>query len=246
MTDISAIVTAHSESVLAGPTMRSAEAAIAAAEAAGFSVERLIGLDTPTAPCRAYFESSAFDGWRRLSFAFRDQGLARNALAEAASGRWIAFLDADDLWSENWLAEAARRLQRAETEGLRAIAHPELNWVYGGNANVMVKIEQDEAPFHPYIMYFKNYYDALAMAPREAHIEHPYAMRDLPQGFAFEDMQWNIETMAAGWRHVVAPDTIVFKQRRAASQTVQAGARGVTIRDLDVMRIENVLRLGRT
>ncbi len=42
--DISVIVTAHNETVVAGPTVLSAEAACRAAEAGGFSVERLIVL----------------------------------------------------------------------------------------------------------------------------------------------------------------------------------------------------------
>ena len=34
-----------------------------------------------------------------------DLGRVRNALVPRATGRYIAFLDADDLFSENWLAE---------------------------------------------------------------------------------------------------------------------------------------------
>ena len=52
--DITVAVTAHSESVVAGPTMRSAETAIRAAEAEGFRVERLIGLDAPSDGFRSF------------------------------------------------------------------------------------------------------------------------------------------------------------------------------------------------
>lgn len=246
MSDISAIVTAHSETVLSGPTMRSADAAIRRAETAGYRVERLIGLDAPSEGCRAYFESPRFDDWRRLTLDCRDQGKARNALAAEASGRWLAFLDADDLWSENWLTEAAAALAAAEAKGERAIAHPELNWIFDRHANVLVKVDQDDPLFQPYAFCFRNYYDALAMAPKAAHLEHPYADRDIARGFAFEDMQWNVETMAGGWRHRVVRDTIIFKRRREASQTIQASQRGVVIRDLDAMRVDRIADLGRS
>lgn len=242
MTDITAILTAHSETVLAGPSMQSADAAIAAAEAAGFTVERLIGLDNATDACRAFFEQDAFAAWRRVEMAFKDQGKARNALAREAAGRWIAFLDADDLWSENWLAEAARHL--AEAGEAKVIVHPELNWIFEKQASILAKTPQDDPLMLPHYLYFANYYDALAMAPRAAHVDHPYADRDLGAGFALEDLQWNIETMAAGWRHVVATDTIIFKRRREMSQNIRASQRAAVIRDLEVMRIDRVAALG--
>lgn len=243
MTDITAIVTAHSETVLAGPSMASAEAAIAQAEAAGFAVERLIGLDSATEACRSYFSQEAFAAWRRVEFSFRDQGQARNALVREATGRWIAFLDADDLWSENWLIEAARLLVAAGED--RIVVHPELNWFFEKQASILVKVPQDDPLMLPHCLYFANYYDALAMAPREAHLDWPYADRDLGAGFALEDLQWNIETMADGWRHVVARDTIVFKRRREMSQNIRASQRAAVIRDLDAMRIDHVAHLGK-
>ena len=40
-----------------------------------------------------------------------DLGRVRNALLPDTDGAFIAFLDADDLFSENWLAEGLRRGQ---------------------------------------------------------------------------------------------------------------------------------------
>lgn len=245
MTDISAVLTAHGETVLAGPTMRSAEAAIARAEQAGLTVERLVGMDNATPECRAFFANPEHDAWTKLDFAFRDQGKARNALAAAATGRWIAFLDADDLWSENWLVEAAKAMRAAEAAGERAVIHPEINWVFDKNANVIVNMDSDDPLFEPRFFYFRNFYDALALAPREAHLAIPYADRDLPKGYAFEDMQWAVETVAAGYVHRIARDTIIFKRRRTESQTTRASHRGVVIRPLDAMRVDRVDALSR-
>ena len=240
MTDISAILTAHAETVLAGPTMRSAEVAIARAEEAGLTVERLIGMDNATPACRAYFDNPEHAAWRKIAFSFKDQGKARNALAEAATGRWVAFLDGDDLWSENWLVEAAKTMRAAEDAGERAIVHPEINWVFDKNANTIVNMASDDPLFEPRFFYFRNFYDALALAPRQAHLEIPYADRDMPTGYAFEDMQWGVETVAAGYKHRVARDTIIFKRRRSESQTTRASQRGVVIRPLEAMRIDRV------
>jgi hypothetical protein len=241
--DITLAVTAQSETVVAGPTMRSAEFAIRAAEAEGFRVERLIGLDAPSDDCRAFFSQPRFGEWKTVELEMRELGRTRNALAELAAGRWIAFLDADDLFSENWLAAAARRLVQAEQEGGRAIVHPELNWFFDGAAHTLCKTEQDDPLFAPQYFYFSNYYDSLCMAPRSAVLEIPYTTRDLNDGFGYQDWQWNIETMAAGWRHVVARDTVIFKRRRDDSLVVQNHHRQAMIRAVEPMAIDRVSRL---
>jgi hypothetical protein len=243
--DLTVAVTAHSETLVAGPTMRSAEAAIRNAEAAGLRVERLIGLDAPSADCRTFFSQPAFAAWKISEFELCDQGAARNALAKIAAGRWIAFLDADDLFSENWLVRAAERLAQAAEAGDKVIVHPEINWIFDTAQFVFAKPAQDDPIFTPYYFYITTYYDALCMAPRESHIKTPYAPRDIAAGFAYEDWQWNVETMAAGWRHVIAKDTIVFKRLRDTSQGVQSRQRQTLIRDIEPMAIDRIMDLGR-
>jgi hypothetical protein len=242
--DITLALTAHSETVIAGPTMRSAEAAIRAAEAEGLSIERLIGFDTCTEECRTYFSSPAFARWEVAEFGFRDQGRTRNALARVAKGRWLAFLDGDDLFSENWLVEAARLLETARKAGKRIIVHPELNWGFDADQFVLTKPAQDDPLFTPYYFSITNYYDALCVAPCEVWLDHPYAHRAIPDGFAYEDWQWGIETMAAGWHHVVAENTVIFKRRRDSSQTHQSSNRMACIRAVEAMAIDRVLTLG--
>ncbi len=242
--NITVALTAHSETVVAGPTMKGAEAAIRLAEIDGLRVERLIGFDTPTDDCRDFFSQPAFSDWKTIEFRFRDQGQTRNALAEIATGRWIAFLDADDMYSENWLVASARLLAEAEQIGERVIAHPELNYVFDGGTFVFTKPAQDDPLFTPYYFFVTNYYDALCMAPRETFMETPYAVREISGGFAYEDWQWNIETMAAGWRHVIARDTIIFKRRRDASQTHESRGGGALIRCVAPMAINKVMALG--
>lgn len=237
MNEISAIVTLHAEFILAGPTLRSAEQAIAAAERSGLKVERVIGLDRPTEETRTFARAFAGDRWRVQEVDCGDQGAARNAYAGSSEGEWIAFLDGDDLWSENWLVKAA---EKARDRGEKAIVHPELNWFFGRQNAIHVNVDQDDPLFDPRFYHYRSLYDALSFAPRDAHLEVPFAQRDLDRGYAFEDMQWSIETMLAGYRHVVAPDTIIFKRRREGSQNAIAGARGVAIRDLPILQIEQL------
>ncbi len=240
--DLTVIATAHAETVVAGPTMRSAEAAIAEAKAAGFTVERLLVYDTPSDECRAYF--SQFTDWKTFEFEFADQGKTRDAAILEATGHWVALLDGDDLFSENWLLGALKLLQEADAQNRRVIVHPELNWVFDAGEYVFIKTGQPHPLFCGYYFSQANYYDALCVAPRQAWLEHGYAHRAVKDGFAYEDWQWGLETMAGGWEHVTAPNTIIFKRRRDSSQTHESRSHTVTIREIDATAIDNVLTLG--
>jgi hypothetical protein len=243
-TDLTVVVTAHDETAVCGPTMRAADLAVEAARARGFSVQTIIGLDAPTEDTSAYFHQPHFDHWERRVLQERELGRVRNALVPECEGRYIAFLDADDLFSENWLAEGVATLDAAAERGARAIAHPELNVVFDGTKVIHVNIDQTSPLFTPHYLYFRHYYDSLCMAPREAHLEIPYVIRDVPNGLSYQDFQFTIESLEAGWQHVVVRDTIIFKRRRDVSLVTESNLRKSLVRALPAMAIDRIRGLG--
>jgi glycosyltransferase involved in cell wall biosynthesis len=245
MTDLTLIVTAHDETVVAGPTMRSADLAVAAAREGGFTVQPIIALDAATEATTAYFGQPRFDHWERRVLHEGDLGRVRNALVPDVDGDYIAFLDADDLFSQNWLAEALATVKAGESRGERLIAHPELNVLFDRNRAVSRNIDQDSPLFTPYFFYLRNYYDSLCLSPREAHLAVPYSPRDIPNGLSFQDFQFSIETMSRGWKHVVVKDTIIFKRRRDFSLMVENQSRKTLVRSLPEMAIDRVRDLAK-
>jgi len=243
MSDLTLIVTAHSETLVAGPTMRSADAAVAAARERGFSVQTIIALDRATEKTTDYFNQRRFDHWERWVMDEGDLGRVRNALVPDTSGDYVAFLDADDIFSENWLAEAMVTCRAGEERGEKLIASPELEILFDRNLAVTRNLEQDSPLFTPYFLYLRGYYDSLCVSPREAHLEVPYVSRDIPNGLAFQDFQYAIETMSRGYKHVTVKDTIIFKRRRDASLVTESQARRAIIRSLPEMRIDRVRHL---
>jgi hypothetical protein len=242
--DLTVIVTAHDETSVSGPTMRAADLAIEAARERGFTVQAIIGLDAPTEATSTYFHQPRFDHWERLVLHERDLGRTRNALVPQCDGRYVAFLDADDLFSVNWLAEGVAALDAAAERGEQAIAHPELNVVFDATKTIYVNIDQRSPLFTPEYLYVRHYYDSLCMAPRAAHLEIPYVTRDVPNGLSYQDFQFTIETLAAGWQHMVVRDTIIFKRRRDESLVTESNIRKSLVRALPAMAIDRIRELG--
>jgi hypothetical protein len=243
-TDLTVVVTAHNETAVCGPTMDSGDRAVEVARERGYTVQTIIGLDAPSEATHAYFHQPCFDHWERRIHQERDLGRVRNALVPQTEGRYIAFLDADDLFSENWLAEGVAALDAAAERGVRAIAHPELNVVFDGLNTLMLSTDQTSPLFTPHYLYVRHFYDSLCMAPRDAHLAIPYQELDIPHGLAYEDFQWTIETMTAGWQHLVVKDTIIFKRRRDFSLVTESNRRKTIVRALPAMAIDRVRDLG--
>jgi glycosyltransferase involved in cell wall biosynthesis len=217
---ISVVLTAHREGVLAGPTIASLEAALARAAAAGLpGIEVVAVLDRPDADTAALV-AAALPAARRLVLDAGDPGVARNAGIAAAAGCFVALLDGDDLWSENWLAEAWG-LVSARPD---AIAHSELNLTFGAERSLWWHVDSEGPLFDPAYLDWANYWDAMTLARREVHLRFPYRPNDLALGFGHEDWHWNLVTLAAGHPHKPVPGTLHFKRRRHGSQLHKANA----------------------
>lgn len=227
MSDVSAILTGHREGMLAGASLRSLVDAVAHARAEGLVVEVMVVLDKADDPTRTALGVASDLGARVREVSYGDHGLVRNDAVQHADGDYVAFLDADDLWSENWLVEAHRLCATAPGE---VIAHPELNWFFDQQHNLYFLPDQTDPEFDLAFLRVQNCWDALCMAPLSAYAEVPHSRRALGEGYAYDDWHWNLETLLAGYTHRVAPDTIIFKRRRRSSQFTAARDAGVMTR----------------
>jgi len=217
---VSAILTAHGEGAMASVSYRSMMEACDYAEARGITIEKIIVLDKPDTFTQAVFEELD-DDIVVIETDFGDQGLVRNLAVEKASGKFIAFIDGDDLWSENWLYDAAVYLSDKPES---TIAHPEFNWFFQGVSSILITVDQEDPLFAEDFLRFGNYWDAMCMTHRNTHLSHPYCLRRIKDGFAFEDWHWNCQTYEAGCVHKIVEDTIHFKRRRENSQTLEASS----------------------
>lgn len=196
------------------------EQTIEFARRAGLTVEGLIVLDRPDAATRLQF--SGFDSrYRVLLTDHGDPGKARNSAVENACGRFVGFLDGDDLWSPNWLSEAHRF---CDPEPDVMIAHSEINVIFGRERLMWWHVDSRDPTFDPDFLRYDNYWDAMSFGARAIYAKYPFVETDLRRGFGHEDWHWNCLTLGAGIDHRPVEGTVHFKRRRPGSQSARANA----------------------
>lgn len=214
--DISVVLTAHREGVLAGATANCARRAIArVSDDLGLSCEVILVLDRANEVTSTVLEN-AFDG-QALTVVRTDEGdpgQSRNAGIRVARAPVVSFLDGDDLWSENWLTEGWNLIERRPD----CIGHSACNMVFGNERNLWWHIDSEGPLFNSEYLSWANYWDAMTIARTEIYRRFPFRKNDLKLGFGHEDWHWNAWTVAEGVPHKPVSETMHFKRRRSGSQ----------------------------
>ena len=227
--EISVILTAHAEGILAGPTARSADIAITNfTEGTGKSVEIIIVLDKASQTTRDVLTGKFGEIATILETEEGDPGQTRNRGIEISSAPYATFLDGDDLWSSNWLVEAWKACSARPD----AVFHSHCNVVFGSERNVWWHVDSESDALDPTYLIWSNYWDAMSFARTELYRAYPFKKNDLKLGFGHEDWHWSAWTYSDGIPHKPAPETIHFKRRRPGSQMSLVERSGSVMRPL--------------
>lgn len=213
--DLSIIITAHKEGIIAHKTMLSVFNAIEKIEEAKFTYEIIVHIDNGDVATKDYYSRYLKDKRVRIfENNFGDLGTSRSFSSLQARGDFVAFLDGDDLISDNWLVESIKCLKNTKEE---VIVHPEAVLNFGYQANYVLAIQKESTTKEQTAILLAgvNPWTSTVAAKRETFEKYPY--EKMGKGFGYEDYKFNIDTIAGGVKHIIAKDTVFFYRRSGQS-----------------------------
>lgn len=239
--DLSVAVTAHNEGIIAHKTILSLFAAVEKLEEKNISYEFLVHIDNGDKETIEYFKQYEKNKkFRIFQNHFGDLGSSRNFLSQNADGECIAFLDADDLVSANWLITAYETLKNSKQE---AVIHPEAVLTFGLDIKNVLMIQKDSLKLTEQIpiMVGENCWCSVVMAKTETLLKIPY--HKLGNGYGYEDYIFNLETMYANIDHLVAKETVLFYRRSNTSMLSTNNSNSFVIPYVDIFDVKNIQKL---
>ncbi|MBP5512987.1 glycosyltransferase [Candidatus Saccharibacteria bacterium] len=233
-------ITAHAEGVLAHKTIMSVFAALEELDTKKYPYEIIVHIDNGDFETEKYFAQYEDDKrFRIIRSHFKDLGMSRNCIARNARGKYVSFLDADDMLSSNWYINAIKRMEESEST---IMVHPNVQFNFGAGTRLEFTMRSDS--FNKFedaiISAGVNRWCSAIMGKRETFLEYPYM--ETRNGYGYEDYNLNTNTVGHGIKHMVAPDTVMFYRQKAegsllaSSNTEHVIQPYVSLLDIDFMK----------
>lgn len=213
--DISVVLTLHNEGRICHRTLRALHRSVSFAQNRGKSVEVILVKDRVSDEILLI----TIDSWRSIfkgivfvyDVDFGAPALSRNFGISRSNGEYVAILDGDDLFGEEWLFRAYEMCSKDPN----LIAHPEFLLFF---------------PTEPFVVYFKNnrraflnlilanQWTVMAMGHKDIYLKVPSIPNS--QHYAFQDWLWNCETAAHGYEHVIVPHTVIAVRQKTPERSL--------------------------
>jgi len=219
MRTISSIITSHDEGKLVIAALNSVLENIKKVDFEHYEI--LIGLDNPDVKTQKALNNYICDSKiiNKYIFNFNDVGLMRQNLLKLSKYEHVSFLDADDLWGDNWLFEASK----FSAKNPNAVLHPDLTIFFDKEIKYVRKNpDSTSRKFKKELLIFENVWTSSYITPRWVMEKFPMKSgntSDESSPYAYEDWSWFRETLAEGVDHRVVKKTAHFHKIKDNSNT---------------------------
>lgn len=219
--DISVVVFASKEGHLLHGSMLSVDRAIKEARKAGLMVEALVATYAADKSTTAWLTERS--PYKSIKIAKSCLGTARNIALEKTKGRAIAFLDGGDLWSRNFLVEAAINNQVSKHD---VVWHPATSIGFADDyfdtSRYSVRPVPNSTDFPPSSILVANPYPSTFFARREILNAHPFPVEDHARGWSEVDWWWNANLLGHEVELRAVPDTLHYFRSSLAEERQRA------------------------
>ena len=231
---LSVLVSAHNEDLIALKTIKSIKRALDELDS-NIKYEVIFILDRPTATTKSVFDNQSII--KDAKIIKIDEGeLSKNRIAgiNAAKGKYVAIIDADDLCSKSWFKQGLKTC----IENDNSVVHTEYSINFGAANIFWEKTNSKDIKIESLYNVQANRWDSALIAPKE--ILEKYQYRPNLDGFGSEDWDFNMRSLYSGIRHLVAPGTILFVRRREnGSEMAKQKYQRSIVRPSDMLGVAN-------
>lgn len=239
--DLSVVITAHNEGLLAHKTMLSVFEGVKRLKDAGYTYEIIVHIDNGNKETKQYFNRYIKrDDVRVFSNEFGDLGSSRNYAAKEANGEYVSFLDGDDLMSDNWYVVALKKLKESKNE---TVIYPEAVLTFGIDQPNILTLQKPSLGIESdtLLLVGENRWGSVVMAKKELFLKYPYFKKTA--GYNYEDYVFNIQTVEAGIDHEIARGTTLFYRRSDDSMLSNGNRNHATIPYVDLFDFERMRKI---
>lgn len=219
-TVLSVIITAHHEGELLDRTVKNILRCADELGRINVRCDFWINVDDGNEKTLLWAKKYKNDARFKLSLTnFGDVGRARNEIIRRAKGKYLALIDADDIVSQNWLAEGMRVILK---ENRLVVLHPEIEMRFDEQKmhSVNIRTEYEDSWRETLALLCGNRWCSIVLARKEIFLKHPYPTKKA--GFGYEDYAFNCAVVQDGVKHLIVPNTAAFclqKQESISSKT---------------------------
>jgi len=215
--DVTCVVIGHRESHVISATIKSVLRAAEYANRCGATTEVLVVLDDPDDDTSSVVATFEEQGCLVENVFYQDLSSSRNHATKISHGKYIAFIDGDDLWCSSWVISSLLMAQSKPG----SVMHPEYNIYFGDmHPHVLHHVDMEDSDFVKAALYRENYWTALSFSERVLYLENPYVKNEIDKGFGYEDWTWNVETVNKGIKHHAVKGTCHFIRRVSGSSSL--------------------------
>lgn len=209
---LSIIVTAHHEGLIAHKTMQSIERAAAKLEKASLPYEVIISIDRGDKTTVDYFKSYNNLPVTVYHWDHGDLSSSRNSAIAKAHGKFVAFIDADDLMSENWLHDSVQLLSQKTYNNY--VAHSAYTIEFEGADAIVQKTGCTSKAQDMLLSVLSGRWNSVIVAPITLLKKFPYAPNS--PGYGYEDWYLSCCLIDSGVKNILVPETAIFVRRKAS------------------------------
>lgn len=216
---LSIIITTYNEGLLLHKAILSVVSALSYGKIDDYEI--IIHVDNGTDATNKYLDSDAFN-FKNVKIyrnTFGDSGASRNYCIEKASGKYVFILDSDDLISENFFKIAIGILEANDD----VLVHAESCLSFdnaGGFRSLWTMTSSASKESDAFVLFEKNKWISSVIGKKEIFEKYLYIKTN--SGYGNEDYCFNVDTINAGIKHLIAPSTIHFYRKTMSSLLARA------------------------